>query len=52
VIQCRRIAERLPKFREEFSAGQALTERPPSEHFRPQPAFEENERDEHYETES
>jgi hypothetical protein len=28
MIQCPRIAERLPKFREEFSAGQAQEEAP------------------------
>ncbi|HEX8145986.1 MAG TPA: hypothetical protein VF591_02195 [Pyrinomonadaceae bacterium] len=32
-----------PEVPEEFSAGQALKERPPSKHFQPEPAFEENE---------
>jgi hypothetical protein len=42
VIQSRRIAERLPKFREEFSAGQgARREAPLLSIFQPQPAFEE-----------
>jgi hypothetical protein len=31
-----------PEVPSEFSAGQALKERPPSSIFRPEPAFEEN----------
>ena len=37
-----------PEVPEEFSAGQALKRGPPPSIFQPEPAFEENERDEQY----